>query len=134
MLEDDAPSVVAREHLDRCLTCRACETTCPSGVAYGELAEIGRNFIEARSDRSLFDRVVRAWLVRVLPAPRRLAFWSRLGGLFRWAVPEYLALLEYKLARRTELVDEWASWITPTLAEPAELVGGKREIVDRIAA
>ncbi len=48
MLEADAPSSVARDHLDRCLTCRACETTCPSGVAYGELAEIGRDFVEAR--------------------------------------------------------------------------------------
>jgi glycolate oxidase iron-sulfur subunit len=91
MLEDDAPSVVAREHLDRCLTCRACETTCPSGVAYGELAEIGRNFIEARSKRPLFARAIRELFVRMLPEPRQLAFWSRLGGLFRWALPDYLA-------------------------------------------
>src|SRR3954449_3835021 len=72
MLEAGVPSAVAREHLDRCLTCRACETTCPSGVAYGELAEIGRNFVE-RSDRaadvprSAFDRFVRGALVRMLP-------------------------------------------------------------------
>jgi glycolate oxidase iron-sulfur subunit len=91
MLENDAPSVVAREHLDRCLTCRACETTCPSGVAYGELAEIGRNFIEARSKRPLLSRGIRELFVRMLPAPRQLAFWSRLGGLFRWALPDYLA-------------------------------------------
>jgi len=91
MLEDDAPSIVAREHLDRCLTCRACETTCPSGVAYGELAEIGRNFIEAQSRRPPIARWVRALFVRVLPAPRQLAFWSRLGGLFRWALPDFLA-------------------------------------------
>jgi glycolate oxidase iron-sulfur subunit len=103
MLEDDAPSAVAREHLDRCLTCRACETTCPSGVAYGELAEIGRNFIEARSDRPLFARAVRAWLVRVLPAPRRLAFWSRLGGLFRWALPEFLARAIPQMRRGAEI-------------------------------
>src|SRR4051794_26824296 len=80
MLEAGASSVVAREHLDRCLTCRACETTCPSGVAYGELAEIGRNFIERSNERRSFaERFVREWLVRVLPNARRLAFFARLG-------------------------------------------------------
>jgi len=91
MLEADAPTPVAREHLDRCLTCRACETTCPSGVAYGELAEIGRNFIEQREPRPVAERFVRGWLVRVLPVPARLALFARLGRLFRWALPDYLA-------------------------------------------
>jgi glycolate oxidase iron-sulfur subunit len=91
MLEADAPSVVARDHLDRCLTCRACETTCPSGVAYGELAEIGRNFVEDRQRRPLWDRWVRNLLVFVLPAPRQLRFWARLGRQFRWLLPEYLS-------------------------------------------
>jgi len=91
MLESDSPTTAARDHLDRCLTCRACETTCPSGVAYGELAEIGRNFVEARLPRTFTDRIVRGWLVRVLPAPARLAFFARLGRLFRWMLPDYLA-------------------------------------------
>ncbi len=91
MLETQAATPIAREHLDRCLTCRACETTCPSGVAYGELAEIGRNFIEARSPRPFSERFVRGALVRVLPSPGWLAFFSRLGGLVRWAMPGYLA-------------------------------------------
>jgi glycolate oxidase iron-sulfur subunit len=100
MLEGDAPTAVAREHLDRCLTCRACETTCPSGVAYGELAEIGRNFIEAREPRGFGERFVRGWLVRVLPAPGRLAFFARLGRLFRWALPDYLARAVPRIAPR----------------------------------
>lgn len=91
MLETQAATPIAREHLDRCLTCRACETTCPSGVAYGELAEIGRNFVEAQAPRPLAERFVRGALVRVLPSPGRLAFFARLGRLVRWAMPDYLA-------------------------------------------
>ena len=49
-----------RLHLDRCLTCRACETTCPSGVQYGRLLDIGRAVVEARTQRSVGDRLRRA--------------------------------------------------------------------------
>ena len=42
-----------RMHLDRCLTCRSCETTCPSGVRYGRLIDIGREMVEELAPRSL---------------------------------------------------------------------------------
>ena len=49
-------------HLDRCLTCRNCETTCPSGVKYGRLADIGRKVVEQRVARPLGERIVRTAL------------------------------------------------------------------------
>src|SRR3954471_10567591 len=50
-------------HLDRCLTCRNCETTCPSGVQYGNLVEIGRRVVEAKVERPAGERAVR-WLLK----------------------------------------------------------------------
>ncbi len=50
-------------HLDRCLTCRNCETTCPSGVQYGALVEIGRRIVEAKVERPKSEQSVR-WLLK----------------------------------------------------------------------
>ncbi|MES2019487.1 MAG: glycolate oxidase subunit GlcF [Pseudomonadota bacterium] len=70
-------------HLDRCLTCRNCETTCPSGVQYGRLADIGRKVVEQRVQRPLLERVKRALLKEALP--RRWVFTPlyKAGKLFR---------------------------------------------------
>ncbi len=87
MLEQQSVDNLTSGHLDRCLTCRSCETTCPSGVAYGELLEIGRDFQEARQRRPLAERFVRRWLLRVVPRPRSFAFWSSLGRLARPFLP-----------------------------------------------
>ena len=46
ILEGSTPTASTQGHLDRCLTCRSCETTCPSGVDYGRLADIGRKIVE----------------------------------------------------------------------------------------
>jgi len=90
MLEQETATPVARRHLDRCLTCRACETTCPSGVAYGELAEIGRDYVEERTTRGPIDRLMRAWLVAVVPERARFRRWVRLGNRFRPLLPRRL--------------------------------------------
>ena len=62
MLEGKAPTRTTQLHLDRCLTCRNCETTCPSGVQYGQLVEIGRKVVDARVERPLKERLARGAL------------------------------------------------------------------------
>ena len=60
VLEGDRPTAKTRLHLDRCLTCRACETTCPSGVQYGRVLDTGRQLVNEQLPRPLSpDRVGR---------------------------------------------------------------------------
>src|SRR5881397_708057 len=56
-----------RLHLDRCLTCRACETTCPSGVRYGRLVDIGRAVVEEKTSRGPLENLKRAMISFGLP-------------------------------------------------------------------
>jgi len=72
MLEANAPaSQEVVRHIDRCLTCLACMTTCPSGVNYQHLVDHGRRHIEATYRRPLADRLLRRLLLAVLPRPGR---------------------------------------------------------------
>jgi glycolate oxidase iron-sulfur subunit len=67
VLEGVAPTRKTQLHLDRCLTCRNCESTCPSGVKYGRLVDIGRKVVEARVPRPFMERVTRTTLKEFLP-------------------------------------------------------------------
>jgi glycolate dehydrogenase iron-sulfur subunit len=78
-------------HLDRCLTCRACETTCPSGVEYGRLVDIGRAVVEAKVPRTPRDRLRRWFLARTLPSRRLFGAALALGRLARPLLPAALA-------------------------------------------
>ena len=76
-----------RLHLDRCLTCRNCETTCPSGVEYHKLLDIGRAEIERRVPRKPAERAQRYGLRKMLVEPKRFQALLKLGQTFRPLVP-----------------------------------------------
>lgn len=65
-------------HLDRCLTCRSCETTCPSGVEYAQLVDIGREFVEQK--RPLWQKVYRYFVRQFLTTP---ILFNSIGFIFR---------------------------------------------------
>ena len=69
VLEGEVPTRKTQLHLDRCLTCRNCETTCPSGVQYGHLIDIGRKLVDERVPRPAADKAVRWALKEGLPSP-----------------------------------------------------------------
>ena len=87
LLETGEASGRTHRHLDRCLTCRSCETTCPSGVEYGQLVDIGRDLMEQRVPRPLPQRGLRWLLRRGLAQPRLFGAGLRLGQWLRPLLP-----------------------------------------------
>ena len=90
VLEGNAITVKTQTHLDRCLTCRSCETTCPSGVRYGRLVEIGREVVDQQVPRSITQTALRILLRKIIPYPNRFALLLKAGLLFRPILPETL--------------------------------------------
>ena len=84
MLENDRPATAeVVRHVDRCLSCLACMTTCPSGVHYQHLIDHARVHVERTYRRPLADQLLRALLAAVLPHPRRLRVALALAALAR---------------------------------------------------
>jgi glycolate oxidase iron-sulfur subunit len=77
-------------HLDRCLTCRACETTCPSGVKYGRLVDIGRAIVEKEVGRGPMQGLIRTALKTIIPRPSLFTPLLRLGQWVRPLLPSEL--------------------------------------------
>ena len=90
MLEGEAVTALTRTHLDRCLGCQSCETTCPSGVNYHRLLDIGRAEVEQRVPRSPLARGLRWLLRRIMPYRQRFTPLLALGQLFRALLPGFL--------------------------------------------
>jgi len=117
-LEGAAVSGRTRLHLDRCLTCRACETTCPSGVQYGRLVDIGREVVEKRTWRSPWDWFKRSVLSFGLPRTSLFSAALRTGQLLRPLLPRGL---KKQIPEKTE---QDASWPPPRHARRMLVLGG----------
>ena len=135
MLENGRPAddeIVT--HIDRCLSCLACMTTCPSGVNYMHLVDHARAHIEKTYRRPLVDRVIRALLAAVLPYPRRFRAALRLArfgrpfsGLFEKAQP--LKPLAAMLRLAPSSVPETSSSALPTTYAPEAARQGRVAIL-----
>jgi glycolate oxidase iron-sulfur subunit len=95
MLEHEAqPTAEVVLHIDRCLSCLACMTTCPSGVNYMHLIDHARAYVEARYRRPRSERLLRWLLATVLPHPRRFRLALRLARLLRPLRSAFTGVLE----------------------------------------
>jgi glycolate oxidase iron-sulfur subunit len=105
MLEGAEVTRSTQQHLDRCLTCLNCQTTCPSGVEYGHLVDIGRKLVDERVARPPVERAVR-WSLREGLTSSWFASALRLGQALRPLLP---GILKNKVpARRSGQVAETA--------------------------
>lgn len=90
MLEGGEVTAKTQQHLDRCLTCRNCETTCPSGVQYHNLLDIGREVVEQAVPRPLNERLLRQGLRAVVPRPALFKALTQTGLALRPLLPTAL--------------------------------------------
>jgi glycolate oxidase iron-sulfur subunit len=92
------------KHLDRCLSCLACMTTCPSGVHYMHLIDHARVHVERTYKRPLIDRLLRATLARIIPYPGRFRLAllaAKIGKPFAWLIPDARVQAMLKMAPKT---------------------------------
>ncbi len=90
-LESAKATHITRTHLDRCLACQSCETTCPSNVQYHRLLGIGQAMLDKDVALPVTTRIYRGLLLALLGSPALFAFLVRVGVMFRFLLPDSLA-------------------------------------------
>ncbi|MDO9387391.1 MAG: glycolate oxidase subunit GlcF [Thiobacillus sp.] len=90
VFEGATPTAKTQLHLDRCLTCRNCETTCPSGVEYGKLLDIGRHLVEEKVGRGVRETAARAALKTGLGTQLLFNSALKLGQSVRGLMPDFI--------------------------------------------
>jgi len=105
MLENDRPADAKTvKHIDRCLSCLACMTTCPSGVHYMHLVDHARAHIEKTYTRPPFERMLRWTLARILPYPTRFRLAliaAKIGRSFAFLMPDARLKAMLEMAPKT---------------------------------
>jgi glycolate oxidase iron-sulfur subunit len=116
VLEGEVPTRKTQLHLDRCLTCRNCETTCPSGVQYGHLVDIGRKLVDEKVPRPATEKALRWALKEGLPSPL-FGPAMKMGQAVR-------ALLPAALKNKVPAKQNAGAWPTRTHARKVLMLAG----------
>ena len=87
VLEGNDVTHKTQQHLDRCLICRSCETTCPSGVKYSRLIDIGREIVDHQVPRTMAVKIKRYALRKILPYPKRFSLLLAVGRSLKPVLP-----------------------------------------------
>jgi len=138
MLENNKPAnKKIAKHIDSCLSCYSCMTTCPSGVNYMHLIDHGRNHVEATYKRPLFNRLIRNILSFTLPKPKiffMLMILTKLIKPFRFLLPEFirnsLSLMPDKIpSKKIKNKKVYPSLGSKTVARVALLTGCVQRVI-----
>ncbi len=128
MLETGRPAGArVVKHIDRCLTCLACMTTCPSGVHYMHLVDQARVHIEKTFTRPVMDRVLRAYLAWLVPRP----FFFRLALLGAWFARPFASLFSGRLGAMLSLAPKRIA--LPSAADRPQVFAAKGTRRARVA-
>ena len=138
MLENAPVTEKTLAHLDRCLTCRSCESTCPSGVQYGKLVDIGRHIAEEKVGRSVAANLQRKAMRAVLSEPGRIGPLVKLSqlarpllpGPLRKNVPEYQSAGAWPAPRHGRKMLVLAGCVQPSLAPNINAAAAR--VLDRL--
>ena len=116
VLEGETPTRKTQMHLDRCLTCRNCESTCPSGVDYGHLVDIGRKLVDAKVPRPAHERALR-WALKEGLTSALFAPAMKLGQQVRGLLPP-------ALKNKVPAAQDAGTWPTRTHARKVLMLVG----------